>query len=169
MSFENKNHRNLPKKRELTQSLRKKWPFLFGDDYHTIRMRGIPIKFGFKNEFITGKIETMQLQDSQQVVLTLNPLDAKGAPAGVTAGSVKWSVKDTTIATITVNPDNELEATLLGVSGGVTEVDVDFEDVDGTPVHSFSALTIIAGDAVSATITAGEATAQPAADNQAAQ
>lgn len=154
-----------------TQSLRKKWPFLFGDWHHPIAIKGIPLKLGFKNQFITGKIETMQLQDSKQVVLTLNPVDAKGEVAGVTAGSVKWAVKDPTIATITVNPENELEATLVGVAEGVTEVDADFEDVDGNPVHSFSALTVVAGDATGATITAGAPTAQAAADadNQAAQ
>lgn len=158
-SSSNHHHKAVP-----TLSLRKRWPFLFIEIIVEDQEPGIQMTAVFSNhQTIKGKIKTMELKDNQKVVLTLQPTDAKGQPAAQTAGSVSWAVGDTTIATLSVDADNELQATVVAVAEGTTAVNVSFKDIDGNDVSATTVLTVIAGDATGAKITAGAPTDQETA------
>lgn len=79
-------------------------------------------KVRIENITIKGDIKKVNIDFLQQVTYTLEATDRKGNPAKVE--SVTWELTDPSIATLEVNPDNQLEATAKGISGvtGVTLV-----------------------------------------------
>jgi hypothetical protein len=120
---------------------------------------------GVAGETLTLRGDTMlQLTDSQFAQLTVAFVDAKGAPADV--ASTSWSSSDPTKATVTpgilqpdktIAPDpSNLNAVVSGVLPGTAQANVSGTDADGT-VANVPALdiTVVAGDAVSGSISAG--------------
>jgi len=70
-----------------------------------------------ENLIIKGDIKSMNLDNLQQVTLTLEATDRKGNPAKVE--SVNWESTDTSIATAEPNTENQLECTFKAVKGAV--------------------------------------------------
>lgn len=64
---------------------------------------------------VEGEIKKMQITDSQKCTIEFGqPVDAKGFPAQVEAGSVAFSIGDDS-ATVEQDADNPLKATVFGV------------------------------------------------------
>jgi hypothetical protein len=70
----------------------------------------------FAGVVITGEISQMELREGQQVPLTAALRTRAGRPAAYEQGSATWGSSDPSIATVTVDPNNELVATVVGVS-----------------------------------------------------
>ena len=98
----------------------------------------------------------MEMQDDQQVRLTIAPVDAKGKPAKLD-GIPVWASSDETVITVTADPDG-LSALAVAVTPGdaraVVTADADLGS-GVTPLSGSLDFTITAGAAVSLTITAG--------------
>lgn len=96
------------------------------------------------------------LPDDKTASATVTPLDAKGNPAQVQAGSAVWSSSDESVATVTPDPANELAATVtpvgpLGVAQIKLECDADLGD-GVTTIAFLGDVNVIAGQAVGGTI-----------------
>jgi len=103
------------------------------------------------------------LKDTEQAVLNGGFLDKKGNPATVD-GLPVWSVSDATILSVQPAADG-LSATIvangpLGLSQVSISGDADLGE-GMKPVVGTLDVTVVAGEAVSATINAGTPTEQP--------
>lgn len=106
-------------------------------------------------------VEKMDLRDDQQVVLSIQPLDAKGKPALVD-GIPTWAGSDDTTITVTPAADG-MSATVVGVTPGVATVSVVADADLGQGVSGIKGtldFNVTAGAAATIAITAGTPTNQ---------
>lgn len=102
------------------------------------------------------EVTKMELRDDQQVLLTIQPVDAKGKPA-VVDGAPTWASSDETVVTLVPSADG-MSAMASGVSPGTGRVVVTADADLGsgvTPLSGSLDFSITAGNAVSITITPG--------------
>jgi hypothetical protein len=66
---------------------------------------------------ITGEFFDMNLREGQQVKLTAALRTKAGHVATYEPGSATWESSDPSVATVTVDPDSELSANVIGVDG----------------------------------------------------
>ena len=103
-----------------------------------------------------NEVTKMDLRDDQKVLLTIQPVDAKGKPALVD-GAPTWASSDETVVTLEVATDG-MSAVASGVTPGAARVVVTADADLGsgvTPLSGSLDFTITAGNAVSITITPG--------------
>lgn len=74
-----------------------------------------------------------ELREGQQFTVTAILKTADGHPASYEKGSAKWESSDESVATVEVNPDNELESTVKGVDGSNNGSAVITFRADGDP------------------------------------
>jgi hypothetical protein len=96
---------------------------------------------------------SMELKDSQSVVLTAQAQDAAGKP---TSPTFVFAVSDSTILGLVDNGDGT--AVVSGVSTGATTVTATATDADGTTVSGSLDITVVASATATVTITAGTPT-----------
>lgn len=97
-----------------------------------------------------------QLHDFEQVTLTLEALDSEGNPAAVTT---TWESSDPTVVAVTDNGDGSALAVASPGAGGlgVAMVTATVTDKSDGDVHTGTfEIEVVAGDAVSFNIVAGE-------------
>lgn len=97
------------------------------------------------------------LSDTQQCVLTINPVDKKGKPASVEAGSTKWTSSDATVATVAAEMDS-VQAVVTAVGPGTCQINVAADADLGMGVATIAGtldVTVTAGQAVSLGISTG--------------
>lgn len=82
---------------------------------------------------IEGDINKMELREGQQVTITAELRTRSGNPATYEAGSIGWESSDESIATVEVNPENELQAIVKGVDGSENGSAVVTFRADGDP------------------------------------
>jgi hypothetical protein len=100
----------------------------------------------------------VQLTDTQQVLLSVEPLDSKGEP---TSDTLTWSSSDTTVISLVPSADTLSCLCVAGVpSAAGSAVTVTVGDGVLSASESFN---VIAGTAASLVITAGTPEAQPPA------
>lgn len=99
------------------------------------------------------------LQDDQQVVYTAAFTDKKGQPVTTFPAPPVWSASTPSV-TVTAAADG-FSATVVGATVGTSQVSVTATNADGTPAIGTDDVTVVAGDAVTAGLTAGTPTAQP--------
>lgn len=98
----------------------------------------------------------MQLQDDQQVTLSVSATDAAGNPV-VDAGTLSFSVDDDSILTLTDNGDGTALVVTTGTLGTATVTVSDDEDADGNADFQGSlAIDVVTGTVTEITITPGE-------------
>lgn len=68
-----------------------------------------------ENIIVKGDIKDVNIDNLQKVTYTLEAKDRKGNLAKVE--SVNWELTNPVVATLETNPDNQLEATVKGISG----------------------------------------------------
>jgi hypothetical protein len=116
-------------------------------------------------EFISFQGDQMVLKDTEQVVLSVLPVDAKGNPAPVD-GAPAWGSSDPTVATVTPAADG-LSATVAAVGPlGKTQISVTADADLGEGVESVVGtldIEVVAGKAVSLSIKTGTPEEIPAA------
>jgi len=96
---------------------------------------------------------SLQLTDSQQVNLTVEPVDKKGNQATIDAAPT-WTSSDATVATVTPAADG-LSATVVAVGKLGTAQIVITASSGGTSVSGTLDLVVVGGAAASLAITAG--------------
>lgn len=98
------------------------------------------------------------LTDTQKVPGTITPLDKKGNPAKVQAGSSIFTSSDPTVVTVTPDPANELGVTVTAVKAGAAQIrwsgDADLGDGIVT-ISAAEDVVVTGGQAVSAGFTFG--------------
>ncbi len=104
---------------------------------------------------IRGEIKNMELREGQQVTITADLKTKKGNAASFDEGTATFESSDESIASVTQNPDNELEATIVGLDGSDNGSAVITFRVDGDPDEDESRDIVGTLDVV---VTQGEAT-----------
>jgi hypothetical protein len=102
--------------------------------------------------------DTVQLTDTQQVLLTVEPLDSKGEP---TSDTLTWSSSDATVISLVPSADTlscECIAGVPSAAGSAVTVTVS----DGV-LSASEPFTVVAGTAASLVITPGAPVDQPPA------
>jgi hypothetical protein len=110
----------------------------------------------------------LSITDTEQIELNLQVTDAKGAATSPKAGSVLWTIDDTTVGTIVDNPafpGDETKKLCKGGVPGVTKVTCAFDgNNDGVgdpiPVSLFAALEVLPSDGTAGSIAGGAVTPQ---------
>jgi len=101
----------------------------------------------------------LQLTDSQQCVLSIQPVDAKGLEAPV-FGTPVWSSSDATVATVQPHSGG-LAVDLVAVKPGTTQISVTAQvDEAADALTGTLDVTVIGGQAVALTIGNTAPTAQ---------
>ncbi len=107
----------------------------------------------------------MELREGQQVVVTASLKTSAGHDAAYQTGTAVWTSSDNALATVTVSPDNELSATVVGVDGSVNGSAVITLNLDGDPdadevrdIVGTLAITVTQGEATVVELTAGTPT-----------
>lgn len=118
----------------------------------------IEISFIINNTKITGKNMALTAFPQQKTPFILQPVDRKGNPAQVEAGTVVFTVDDPSIAEVQVDPTNELAGTIITKAVGVTQINysADADLGEGvTTISGFDAIEVKAEQAVGFGITFG--------------
>jgi archaellum component FlaG (FlaF/FlaG flagellin family) len=98
----------------------------------------------------------MQITDTQEFVITVQPEDSKGDP---TSDTLTWSIKSTAGSTVTADT-----TTLLGtVVAGGPETGITVTVTDPNGVTGTLSFDVVAGAAKTLTLTPGSPTDQPPA------
>lgn len=96
---------------------------------------------------IKGEIMAVTMTSTQFVDGVLQPVDSKGRPAKVEAGSVKFESSNPEIFSVEQNPENELEVRITALSEGVAELrfsaDADLDDGEVVLIEGFAAVEIL--------------------------
>lgn len=101
-------------------------------------------------------IHMLQLTDSQKSTVSISAVDAKGAPA-LLDGAATFVSSDPAVFTVTPGTDG-LSADVLAVNPGVAQLQVSADADLGTGTTLLSGtldITVVAGAAVSISVTAG--------------
>lgn len=112
------------------------------------------IRFAFtfsNNTKVFGQNLMARITNTQNIGVSISPIDKKGAIAPVQDGSVAWASSDETVATVVVDPTNPLAATVTAVGVGVVQITVtaDADLSEGvTTITGSGALEVVAGEAV---------------------
>jgi hypothetical protein len=96
-----------------------------------------------------GAPPMLQLTDSQQCALTIQPVDKKGQPAQVDVASAMWTSSNPDVAAVN---SNGLRATVVAGMPGMAQINVTVDADLGEGVRELSGtldVTVVAGDAVS--------------------
>ena len=117
---------------------------------------------------IKGEIEMAELKEGQQFVCTVSLTTKAGNPALYQTGSAAWASSNPSVASVTVDPGNELSATVAGLNGAAnTPVLITFT-ADGDPnaevvrdVVATLDVVVTQGNAFVASITPGTPTDTP--------
>ncbi len=122
-------------------------------------------RVSFNGLTIEGEIDSMELREGQSVVVTATLKTSAGHDAAYEKGTAVWTSSDDALATVTVSPDNELVATVVGVDGSVNGSAVITLNVDGDPdadetkpIIGTIACVITQGEATVVELTAGTPT-----------
>jgi hypothetical protein len=101
---------------------------------------------------IKGEIMAITLTSTQFVDGVLQPVDSKGRPAKVEAGSVKFESSNPEIFSVEQNPENELEVRITALSEGVAELrfsaDADLDDGEVVLIEGFAAVEVLPAMAI---------------------
>ena len=101
-----------------------------------------------------------RINNLQTISVELKPLNRKGGAAQVQAGSVQWSSSDESVATISVDPENELKATVTAVGLGVAQImvsaDADLDEGETRTIEGSGAIEVVAAEAETFEVTFGE-------------
>jgi hypothetical protein len=119
---------------------------------------GFLVTFIIDNTKITGKNMALSAFPQQRTPFELTPVDRKGNPAQVEAGTVVFSVADTAIAEVQVDPTNELRGVIITKTTGVTQLNYSADADLGagvTTISGFDAIEVKAEQAVGFGITFG--------------
>lgn len=111
----------------------------------------------------------LTLTTTQFVEGTLQPVDAKGNPAPVEAGSVLFTSSDESIFTVEKGEENELQLTITAVGIGTAQLNysADADLGEGvTTISGFTAIEVVAAEAVGFGISFGEPQEQQATPDQ---
>lgn len=101
----------------------------------------------------------MVITDSQQVLLTVNPVDKRGNPAMLGAVPA-WNVSDPTLATLNTAADG-LSSTVLAIGPlGHVQVSATVTNPDGSVLSGTLEIDIVSGAAATLNIAAGQPTEQ---------
>ncbi len=104
---------------------------------------------------IKGDLKEMEIREGQQFNITAEPRTANGNAAAYQDGTAIWASSDETIASVTANPQNELEAEVRGLDGSENaSVVIEFR-ADGDPDADETRELI---GTIGVTVTRGEAT-----------
>ncbi len=101
--------------------------------------------------------DTVQLTDTQQVLLSVEPEDSKGFP---TSDTLTWTSSDTTVISLVPSTDTLSCECVAGGLGGGSAVTVTV--TDGV-LSASDSITVVAGTATSLVITEGTPEEQPPA------
>jgi hypothetical protein len=101
-------------------------------------------------------IVAVQMRDTQQITVTVEAVDSKGNR--VDSGNLTWTSDNQTVATVTIDPNNSMAATIVAGNPGAAVVTVTDGNLSGQEL-----ITVTAGAAASFTLTEGPVTDQPAA------
>jgi hypothetical protein len=132
-----------------------------------IRKKCTPLKNGkhFEIEFtidnikIKGKNMAVTAFPQQRIPFTLQPVDRKGNPAAVEAGTVEYWTDDEAVATVEEDPTNELAGAIITTGVGVTQLNytADADLGEGVvAISGFDAIEVKPEAAVGFGITFGE-------------
>jgi hypothetical protein len=124
------------------------------DDTDTGKPAFIFTAVKFNGITIKGKINMFTLREGQEIELTAEPLTEGGNAAAYQVGTAVWDVQPAGVAEITVNPTNELKATLRGTDGSNNTPIVVSLHADGDPDEGVTDIVGVASGAV----TQGKAT-----------
>jgi hypothetical protein len=103
----------------------------------------------------------MQLQDDQQVTLSVAGSDAAGNPVDLGSVGLSFAVDDDTILTLTDNGDGTALVVTTGALGTATVTVSDDPDGDGTANFQGSlAIDVVTGTVAEIAVTAGEPTSR---------
>jgi hypothetical protein len=108
---------------------------------------------------IKGQIMAVTFNTAQFVIGTLQPVDANGASATYTKGSISFASSDTTIFTALQDPTNELAATLTAVGVGTATLLYQGKNLAGQIISGTASVTVVPvpqGDATQFLITFSE-------------
>lgn len=119
--------------------------------FNKITLEGIEIR---------GKIDMVRMEFAQSVTFTAAPVDRRGRPARIEAGSAVWTANFVDAdgypadLVIEVNPDNELEATLVSgdfeaTGSVVVTADGDPDAGEDFPITGIAAVVVDGPNAVS--------------------
>ena len=106
-------------------------------------------------------IPMLQLTDSQQCTLSVEPVDKKGHKAPVDEASVTWSSSDEGVATVS---GSGLSATVVAKDVGVCQINVSLDADTGEGTRQVAGsldVTVVPGDAVSLNVKTETPTEQP--------
>lgn len=113
---------------------------------------------------IKGKIMAVSITTTQQVTGTLQPVDAKGKPASVEAGSVSFSSSDVNVFIVEQDPSNELSLKVVAVGAGTAQLnysaDADLGEGLKT-IEGFTAIEVLPAEAVGFGLSFGAPEEQP--------
>lgn len=113
---------------------------------------------------IKGKIMAVSITTTQQVTGTLQPVDSKGNPASVEAGTVLFSSSDENVFRVEVDPANESTVQVVAVGPGTAQLnysaDADLGEGVKT-IEGFTAVEILPAQAVGFGLTFGTPEEQP--------
>lgn len=101
---------------------------------------------------------TLKLTTSQKCSMQITPVDAKGYPTTVQAGSVEWTSSNDTIVMVTEDATDETKAVAVSVAPGTTTVQVTADADLGAgvvPIVGTLEIEVLPGQAVSVTIAPG--------------
>lgn len=112
---------------------------------------------------VTERADSMQMTDTQQTTASITPVDAKGQPAQVQAGSVQW----TGPAFVTLTPSTDGMSCLIvanGIGSGQVQVSADADLGAGvTTITGTLQVDVVGGQAVGFTINTSAPVEQPPA------
>lgn len=110
---------------------------------------------------VEGFMSALFLSSTQQSVLTIQPVDAKGNPAEID-GMPKWAMSNSDVADLSISEDG-MSVTLVAVSPGATQVSVSVDARFGPEINLLTGVldvTVTPAEAVGVTIVAGRPTEQ---------
>lgn len=113
---------------------------------------------------IKGKIMAASITTTQQVTGTLQPVDAKGKPASVEVGTVRFSSSDQSVFTVEQDPTNELSVKVVAVGPGTAQLDysADADLGEGIKtIEGFTAIEVLPASAVGFGLAFGAPEEQP--------
>lgn len=96
----------------------------------------------------------LTLPDDQHDVYTVGFVDKKGQPVTTFPAPPVWSSSNPAVATVAAAPDG-FSGDVVAVGVGTTQISVTATNPDGTTAVALDDVTVVAGDAVTATLTAG--------------
>lgn len=100
---------------------------------------------------IKGEIMAISLTTTQFVEGVLQPVNRKGKPAKVQPGSIDYSSSDTSVFTVTEDPNDETKLVITAVGEGTGQLDysADADLGDGVvTISGFTAVEVLPASAV---------------------